>query len=88
MDNVGEFNKSDYPLHSILIKEWDGFIFISLSDHTESFETFYKPLKNKFKEWQLSKLNTIAQKNYTIKANWKLVIQNYNECYHCPTIHP
>ena len=88
MDSVDDFNKSDYPLHSVLIKEWDGFIFICLSDKPESFEIFYKPLKNKFNEWQLSKLKTIEQKNYTIKANWKLVVQNYNECYHCPTIHP
>ena len=88
MDNVDDFNKSDYPLHSISIKEWDGFIFVCLSDKPESFEIFYKPLNNKFNEWKLSKLKTIEQKNYTIKANWKLVIQNYNECYHCPTVHP
>ena len=88
MDNVNDFNKNDYPLHKVLIKEWDGFIFICLSDNPESFEIFYKPLNNKFNEWQLSKLNTIEQKNYSIKANWKLVVQNYNECYHCPTIHP
>ena len=88
MDNVDDFNKSDYPLHSVSIKEWDGFIFVCLSDKPESFEIFYKPLNNKFNEWKLSKLKTIEQKNYTIKANWKLVIQNYNECYHCPTVHP
>ena len=88
MDNVNGFNKNNYPLHSVLIKDWNGFIFVCLSDNPESFENFYKPLKNKFNEWQLSELKTIEQKDYTIKANWKLVIQNYNECYHCPTIHP
>ena len=88
MDNVDGFKKSDYPLHNIFIKEWDGFIFICLSDNPESFEVFYEPLKNKFNEWQLSSLKTIKEIDYTIKANWKLVIQNYNECYHCPTIHP
>ena len=25
---------------------------------------------------------------YDVKANWKLVIQNYSECLHCPIIHP
>ena len=88
MDNVEGFKKGDYPLHNILIKEWNGFIFICLSDNPENFENFYKPLKNKFNEWQLSTLKTIKQIDYTIKANWKLVMQNYNECYHCPTIHP
>ena len=88
MENVDGFKKSDYPLHNISIKEWNSFIFICLSDNPENFENFYKPLKNKFNEWQLSTLKTIKQIDYTIKANWKLVMQNYNECYHCPTIHP
>ena len=88
MENVDGFKKSDYPLHNISIKEWNSFIFICLSDNPENFENFYKPLKNKFNEWQLSRLKTIRQIDYTIKANWKLVMQNYNECYHCPTIHP
>ena len=88
MDNVDKFEKKDYPLHTVLIKEWEGFIFICLSDKAEEFDTFYEPIKNKFNEWQLSELETIEKKDYLVKANWKLVMQNYNECYHCPTIHP
>ena len=88
MDNVDNFDKDDYPLNNVFIKEWDGFIFICLSNSPENFEKYFKPLKNKFDEWQLPQLQTIKKTDYTIKANWKLVIQNYNECYHCPTIHP
>ena len=25
---------------------------------------------------------------YDVKANWKLIIENFMECYHCATIHP
>jgi len=88
MDEVENFDKNNYPLHKVAIKEWEGFIYVCLSDKTESFDDFFKPLKNKFNEWQLSKLKTIEKKEYLVRANWKLIIQNYNECYHCPTIHP
>ena len=89
MDHGDGFNKNDYSLHKISIKEWAGFIFISMSDKIEEdFDNFYNPIKTKFNEWQLEELNTIEKKEYLINANWKLVIQNYNECYHCPTIHP
>ena len=88
MDEVENFDKNNYPLHKVAIKEWEGFIYVCLSDKTESFDDFFKPLKNKFNEWQLPQLQTIKKTDYIINANWKLVIQNYNECYHCPTIHP
>ncbi len=45
MDNVEKFEKKDYPLHTVLIKEWEGFIFICLSDKAEEFDTFYEPIK-------------------------------------------
>ena len=47
MENMDGFNKSDYPLNEIFIKEWEGFIFICMSDKAEYFDIFYKPIKIK-----------------------------------------
>ena len=64
MDEVENFNKNNYPLHKVLVKEWEGFIYISLSNETESFDDFFAPLTNKFSDWQLSKLKIVEKKCY------------------------
>ena len=88
MDTVNNFNKEDYPLHSISIAEWEGFIFINLKDHPEKFENVFSPILKKFENWDVSDLISLETKTYNVSGNWKLVIQNYCECYHCPILHP
>ena len=88
MDNVEGFNKSDYSLHQIQIAEWEGFIFINLSEDPKDFEDEFSPLIGRFSNWNISDLNTYKTKQYNVKSNWKLVVQNYCECYHCPILHP
>ena len=88
MDNVEGFNKSDYSLHQIQIAEWEGFIFINLSEDQKDFEDEFSPLLGRFSNWNISDLNTYKTKQYNVKSNWKLVVQNYCECYHCPILHP
>ncbi len=36
----------------------------------------------------MSELRRVHRLDYTVQANWKLIVQNYNECLHCPIIHP
>ena len=88
MENVNGFNKEDYPLHSIKIEIWEGFIFINLSDKPNDFHSEFSPLINRFKNWNIENLEIFKTKNYSVNGNWKLVVQNYCECYHCPTLHP
>ena len=88
MDAIIDFNKNNYSLHSIQIKEWEGFIFINLSENSNDFLLEYKSVINHFIEWGIEDLKIINKKNYYVNCNWKLIIQNYSECYHCPIIHP
>ena len=88
MENVSGFDKKDYPLHSIKIEKWEGFIFINLSNKPNDFNSEFSPLINRFKDWNIADLETYKTKKYVVKGNWKLVVQNYCECYHCPTLHP
>ena len=64
------------------------FIFINYSDKPESFDKIFSPLIDRFKDWTIDKLTIVETKQYTVLGNWKLVIQNYCECYHCPILHP
>lgn len=88
MDEVTGFNKADYPLHPAALAEWGGFLFANLSTDPEPFETAFAPLMEKFSQWKLPELRVMRQAEYQVQANWKLIVQNYSECYHCPLIHP
>ncbi len=88
MDAVDGFQKADYPLFSLPVAEWEGFIFINFSDEPKDFETAFNPLINRFSAWGMSELAVQETKEYHVEGNWKLVIQNYCECYHCPILHP
>ncbi len=88
MEVVDGFEKKDYSLHEVALSEWEGFIFINLSDEPENFDIIFQPIINRFKDWEISNLVPYKTKKYFVKGNWKLVIQNYCECYHCPVLHP
>jgi Rieske 2Fe-2S family protein len=88
MEEVDGFDKRDYPLHAVALGAWEGFLFVNLSREPESFERAFAPLAGRFARFNLASLRTVRRIEYDVKANWKLILQNYNECLHCPTIHP
>src|SRR4029079_17417470 len=42
----------------------------------------------KFSDWNLPELRSAKRIEYDVRANWKLIFENYSECYHCPGVHP
>jgi len=67
---------------------WEGFIFLNLGDATASLEKWFEPLGRKFSPWNLAALRSAKRIEYDVRANWKLIFQNYSECYHCLGMHP
>jgi Rieske 2Fe-2S family protein len=88
MDDVDGFDLAAYPLNQITTATRDGFVFVNLDDESPPLDTTWEPLNGKFDAWSLSELISTHESNYEVAANWKLIYQNYNECYHCPQIHP
>ena len=89
MKDVEGFRWEEYPLRPAPVELWDGFIFIHLSlTEPEPFAETYAPLIGRFSRWNLGDLKSHQRIAYDVKSNWKYVVQNFNECYHCPTIHP
>ncbi len=88
MNEVEGFDKADYPLHQASLATWEGFVFVNLAREAEPFETVYAPVLERFARYGLARLITVRRIEYEVRANWKLILQNYNECLHCPTIHP
>ena len=89
MDEVPHFAKADYPLHRVHADLWDGHIFINLSrDTPPPLREQLADLPGKFIGWRMQELRLGHRIVYDVKANWKLIVQNYNECLHCPNLHP
>ncbi len=89
MEAVDGFEKSNYPLFSIPLLEWDGFIFLNLSDEPpKTMGEAFNKLQHRFSAWKINELKTYKKISYDVQCNWKLILQNYSECYHCPLIHP
>jgi len=89
MKEVEGFRWEDYPLRAAPIHLWEGFIFINLGLGTPTpFEEIYAPLIGRFGQWNMGSLKSHQRIAYDVKSNWKYIFQNFNECYHCPTIHP
>jgi len=88
MDDVRGFDKADYSLSPVNLGLWEGFIFVNLERGPERLEKWFAPLSGKFSNWNMSILRPAKRIEYDVRANWKLMFENYSECYHCPGVHP
>jgi Rieske 2Fe-2S family protein len=88
MQDVAGFEKRDYPLHSAALAVWEDFVFVNIAVEPVPFEQAWAPVLARFSRYGLPALLAGHRVTYDVRANWKLVFQNYSECLHCPTIHP
>jgi phenylpropionate dioxygenase-like ring-hydroxylating dioxygenase large terminal subunit len=88
MDDVDGFERAEYPLHRVACDVWDGHVFINLAASPAPLAAQLHDLPTRFGPWRMSELRTVRRVEYDVNANWKLIVQNYNECLHCPVIHP
>jgi Rieske 2Fe-2S family protein len=88
MDEVTGFDKADYSLHALNLTLFEGFIFINLTSDPMPLEQWLAPLAGRFSHWNLPRLRSARRIEYDVQANWKLIFENYSECYHCPGVHP
>lgn len=87
------FCKQEFSLYPVGVEEWGGFIFVNLSPDAAAKEgrSLQKQLgaaAERTKRYPLHDLRTARRIAYQVPANWKIVMENYNECYHCGPVHP
>ena len=82
------FDVADYPLYKIKVREWNGFIFIALTDHPPAFERLFDVRLDRLDAWRLGELVVGHTFVKTMQSNWKIFWENFNECLHCPGVHP
>lgn len=84
----GDFDKARFGLHRVHVRVVEGLIFISLAEEPTAFDTFETDLRCRLKPHLLEKAKICHTRHYDVRANWKLVIENSRECYHCGQRHP
>jgi Rieske 2Fe-2S family protein len=88
MDDVNGFKRDEYPLHRVACEIWDGHVFVNLATAPAPLSGQLGDLPKRFAPWRMHELRRVRGVEYDVRANWKLIVQNYNECLHCPIIHP
>jgi Rieske 2Fe-2S family protein len=86
--DAATFQHRDYPLHKLHTGLWDGHIFINAQAHPQPLAEQLVDLPGRFAAWRMAELRLHKRIVYDIQANWKLIVANYNECLHCPVLHP
>jgi phenylpropionate dioxygenase-like ring-hydroxylating dioxygenase large terminal subunit len=83
-----DFDKNEFGLHPVHVKVLEGLIFISLAKDPPSFDKVKKDYDPFLKTFQINDAKVAYTKRYTLRTNWKLVAENFRECYHCGPAHP
>ncbi len=87
-DMPEDFDRADFGLHKVSVESVHGLLFICFSDNPPSLAGARRDLAEPLAMFDFENLKVAAHKTYSIAANWKLAIENYQECYHCATAHP
>ena len=86
-----QFERGDYPLHAIAVATYAGFLFVNLDRSAPPLEDWLAAGVEHitdFERYRMGELRVARRLVYEVEANWKILGENYNECLHCPTIHP
>ena len=83
--------REEMGLHPVGLGVWGGFLFLNLWPAGPRARDFVKELgamPERVRRYPLDALRTARRITYDVRANWKVVAENYNECYHCAGVHP
>ncbi len=86
--DVADFDRADYPLFSIPLDVWEGFVFVNLGESPRPLLEELGANATDFARYRIGDLKIGQVNAYECTANWKIIVENYNECLHCPGVHP
>jgi len=83
-----EFDRDDFPLKTVHMQNLEGLLYICLSDTPPDFEKFRRTVTPYIAPHHPAKTKVAYESTIVEEANWKLVVENNRECYHCTSAHP
>ena len=95
LTKMPDIGRTEYGLASVAVREWLGYVWVCLAENPPSFEeSVIADVVARLgdvesvERYDVESLEVGRRIVYDVKANWKLIIENFMECYHCATIHP
>jgi Rieske 2Fe-2S family protein len=82
------FRPVEHGLVELPLESWHGFLFVNGSADAPPFAEHTGALGDLVAPYQPGRLVALASHAYDLACNWKVILENYHECYHCPLIHP
>jgi glycine betaine catabolism A len=82
------FDPAEWGLSPLPLEVWHGLAFVNASGDAPPLAEQLGELEALVAPYRLGELVPMAEHDYLLAANWKVVTENYHECYHCPLIHP
>jgi glycine betaine catabolism A len=88
-DDLDDFDPAGFSLHPVGVATWGGFVFVNLTPaEAAPLAGQLGPVPRRLRRYPLAALRVGRRLAYRVAANWRLVAENYNECYHCAGVHP
>jgi Rieske 2Fe-2S family protein len=91
LDQNDGFAKQDLALHPVGVANWGGFFFLNLTPAeagSRGLQAQLGGIPERLRRYPLQQLRSARRMTYEVDANWKVILENYNECYHCGPVHP
>lgn len=85
---VASFDPAAHGLVELPVEVWHGWVFVNALGTAAPFAEHVGDMATLVAPYAPERLVVGASHSYVVAANWKVVTENYHECYHCPLIHP
>ena len=82
------FDPSAEGLVPARVELWQGFVFVNPDGEAPTLAEWLGDMVELTAPYPLERLRVARSHSYELAANWKIAVENYHECYHCPRIHP
>ena len=83
-----DFDAGKFSLFPVAVQTWGGFVFIHLGAKPPPLIKTLGEAPQRFRTYNFSGLRIGKRIVTEVRANWKLVAENFSECFHCPPVHP
>ncbi len=88
-EDVDDFETAEFSLHALGVDVWGGFLWLhGTPSPDQGLHEELAAVTERVQRYPLAELVVGKRMTYDVAANWKVLAENYNECYHCGPVHP
>ena len=87
-DELIDFEAADNGLLPVRLETWQGFVFVNVDPDAGTLVDYLADLPGVVSDYPIESVRRARRIEYEVGANWKVIGENYSECYHCPGVHP